>query len=76
MIGINGHTIAELTKTRSPLTVIFFEDPIDDFFIHVAKVKTKTGKIVDESLIIRPDLQTWIKSYERQKFFIKSVNLQ
>ena len=76
MIGINGHIIAELTKTRSPFTVVFFEDPVDKYFVHVAKVQTKTGKIEDDSLIIRPDLDTWIRSYNRQNFFIQSSNLQ
>jgi len=75
MIGINGHTIAEMNKTGSPHSIIFFEDPLDNYFVHVAKVRKKTGKIDDESLIILPDLQTWINSYARQKFFIKTSDL-
>jgi hypothetical protein len=72
MVGINGNkVIAEMIKVRSPHTIIFYEDPHDDYFIHVAQVRTKTGDITDESLIIRPDLETWIRHYNRIGFLFQ-----
>lgn len=72
MIRINGHKVlTTMIRRKSPHTIIFFEDVDDDYLIHVAKVKTRTGDIADESLIIRPDIDTWIESYKRRNFFIE-----
>ena len=60
-----------MIKVRSPHTIIFYEDPQDGYFIHVAQVRIKTGDITDESLIIRPDLDTWIRHYSRVGFLLQ-----
>lgn len=61
-----------MIKKRSPLTVIFYEDSEDNYFIHISEVRTRTGKETGERLIIRPDLQQFINSYQRRNFFIKT----
>lgn len=60
--------LVRMEKPKSPLSVCFFEDPEDDFLIHVVRFKTKSGVINYESMIIEPDLEKFIHSYERDEF--------
>ena len=69
-------TIMTMIKKRSPLSILFYEDPEDKYFIHISEVRTMSGVVTDETLIIRPDLQTFINSYKRRNFFIKSENVE
>lgn len=61
-----------MRKDRSPQSIIFSTDPQDDFLIRVATIATRTGDLVAESYIILPDLDQWIRSYERRGFYIKN----
>jgi len=67
--------LTTMIKRRSPLTVLFAEDPEDNYIIHISEVRTSTGQVTDETMIIRPDLQTFINSYKRRNFFIKTENV-
>jgi len=55
-------------KKRSPHTYVFQVDEIDDepegeeWFIAVLKIKSKTQEIVDESTIIRKNMDDWSRS--------------
>jgi hypothetical protein len=58
-------------KKRSPLTVKFFEDKEDPWFIFVITFKTKTGIVSDSSMIIAADIETWVRSIERMGYELK-----
>jgi hypothetical protein len=63
-----------LTKLRSPLSVIFIEDKEDPWFIYVKYFKTKTGEITNSSMIIKPDIYTWLKSIKNNGYIEKITN--
>jgi hypothetical protein len=54
-----------LEKPRSRQRIEVIPDSNDDWFIDIKWVEKKTEKIVRSSCIIRKDLETWIKSFER-----------
>ena len=49
--------IHTLTKPRSPQTIVYVVDPEDDWMVNILYYKTKTGEIVDTSVIIKPDVE-------------------
>lgn len=49
-----------LTKPHSPQSIIFVEDKEDPWFIYVKYYKTKTGEVVDSSMIIAKDAEDWL----------------
>lgn len=59
--------LVKMTKDRSPLSAWFIADK-DEFLIHVVKFFTKSGTISNESLIIKTDMEQWIRSNEYEGF--------
>lgn len=53
--------IARLKKTRSPHEILFSTSDPDGWFIDVIWYKKKTGEISDKSLIIKKDLDIWMR---------------
>ena len=70
---IENNILVTMVNRGSPQSIFFFADKEDDFMIHVAKVQTRTGEVIRESLIIRPDLNQWI-SYHRSNGFKIEIN--
>jgi hypothetical protein len=70
---MKDNVLIRMIKKGSPQSVVFFADEEDDFMIHVAKVHTRNGEIIRESLIIRPDIDQWI-SYHRSNGFEIEIN--
>lgn len=61
--------LVAMTKPRSAYSVYFtVEDPKDDWLINVVRFKTKTGECAHECMIIKPDLERQIESYEKDGF--------
>ncbi len=61
--------LVAMTKPRSAFSIYFtIEDPSDDWLINVVRFKTKSGEIVEECMIIKPDFETRIESYEKDGF--------
>jgi len=61
--------LVAMTKPRSAFSIYFtIEDPNDDWLINVVKFKTKTGEITFECMIIKPDLERRVESYEEDGF--------
>jgi hypothetical protein len=61
--------LVKMEKPRSPFSVWFLlEDPKDDWIINVVRFKTKTGDLAYECMIIKPDLERQIESYEKEGF--------
>jgi hypothetical protein len=61
--------LVKMEKPRSPFSVWFLlEDPKDDWLINVVRFKTKTGELAYECMIIKPDLERQIESYEKDGF--------
>lgn len=61
--------LVAMTKPRSAFSVYFtIEDPNDDWLINVVRFKTKTGELAYECMIIKPDLERQIESYEKDGF--------
>ncbi len=56
-------------KKRSPHTYVFQVEEIDvepegeEWFIAVLKIKSKTQEIVDKSIIIRKNIDDWVRSF-------------
>jgi len=48
-----------LLKPHSPHTIVFVEDRVDPWFVHVITYKTKSGIVSDTSMIIAADIKTW-----------------
>jgi hypothetical protein len=57
-----------LTKVRSPLSIVFIEDKEDPWFIYVKYYKTKSGEITDSSMIIRADIDDWLKAIKNSGY--------
>lgn len=58
-------------KVRSPNSIDIVQNKDDDWFFHVITYRTKTGKIVNNSMIIKSDLDIWINSIKREGFSLK-----
>lgn len=68
----NGsEVLLKMIKQHSTLSIAFFTDKDDDWLIHIVWYKTKTGEISHESMIIRPDVEQWERSCEREGFIIE-----
>jgi hypothetical protein len=63
--------LCEMTKVRSPYSVMFVENMNDDWFIYVLKYKTKSRIIDNNHMIIKPDYENWIRHFEREGFELK-----
>ena len=57
-----------MEKPKSISAVHFYEDPNDDFMINAVEFKKKTGEINHHSLIIRPDLENFVRNFERSGY--------
>lgn len=61
-------------KKRSPRIYVFQVSELDEspegeeWFINVLKIKTKTLEIVDKSMIIRKDMDSWLNSIKKLGF--------
>ena len=60
--------LLRMEKPKSPLSVCFFQSLEDDFFVNVVRFKTKSGEISYDSMIIKPDFDQFVRSYERDGF--------
>jgi 3'-phosphoadenosine 5'-phosphosulfate (PAPS) 3'-phosphatase len=58
-------------KEHSPNSIVIVEDKEDPWFIHILTYRTKTGVIMDSSMIIASDLETWVNSVKRMGFELK-----
>ena len=50
-----------LTKPHSFQTTVFIEDEEDNWLINVISFKTKSGLITNSSMIIRKDVDDWLR---------------
>ena len=60
--------IISMEKTKSIFAVNFYKNPEDDFMINAVEYKKKTGEITHDSLIIRPDIEGFVRNFERSGF--------
>lgn len=54
----------KLTKLRAKHEVIFKSDKEDDWFIYIIHIEKKSGKEASKTMIIRKDLDDFIKTYK------------
>lgn len=59
----------ELTKPRSPLTILFCTcDLPDEWLIDIVEYKTKTGLVTDTYMILDTQVKRFTKLYEENGF--------
>ena len=63
--------LKSFSKKHSPNSVIIVEDNDDSWFHLVLTYRTKTGVITDTSIIIKPDLEVWIRHVQRMGYEFK-----
>ena len=54
----NNKILYTLTKAHSPQTIAFVQDTNDPWFVYVKTYKTRSGSIIDSSMIIASDIET------------------
>ena len=64
----NHNLLFKMEKPKSIYSVSFYEDPKDDFMINAVEYKKKTGEITHDSLIIQPDIENFVRNFERSGF--------
>jgi hypothetical protein len=50
-----------LKKKGSPHTIEYIEDPEDDWFVYVVKVRNTSKKFDSFSMIIQKDVESWLR---------------
>jgi len=51
-----------LKKKGSPHRLEYIEDPDDDWFVYVVKIRNTSKKFESCSMIIQKDVETWLNS--------------
>jgi hypothetical protein len=63
-----------LKKKGSPHTVEYIEDPEDDWFVYVVKIRNTSKKFESFSMIIQKDVETWLGYDTRTGWAIVTAN--
>lgn len=50
-----------LKKARSKILIEIVPDEKDDWFLYVKRIEISSGKLKEKSMIIRKDLDNWVK---------------
>lgn len=60
------HEIIHLQKPKGRRRVEIVTDAEDDWFLHVRTIEKSTGEVHHSSMIIRKDLEGWVRYLESE----------
>ena len=63
-----------LKKKGSPHTLEYIEDPDDDWFVYVVKIRNTSKKFESCSMIIQKDIETWMNVSLQEGWVIATAN--
>jgi hypothetical protein len=63
-----------LKKKGSPHTLEYIEDPEDDWFVYVVKIRNTSKKFESCSMIIQKDIETWMNVSLQEGWVIATAN--
>jgi hypothetical protein len=63
-----------LKKKGSPHTLEYIEDPEDDWFVYVVKIRNTSKKFESCSMIIQKDIETWMNVSLQEGWVVTTAN--